>query len=226
MGFQKQIIATVDTETCGLDKDMQVYDFGYVIHDKNGTVLAENHGLIEEVYTDPKKMMGAYYAGKTFSHYAGMLDGNEISLKSWDTVAAEFAGHCEEFGVNVFAAYNLGFDSRAIKLTTEYLNKGKFLPYSMRTLCLWRFACETIFRSQNYYALADQEGWKTPGDNYMTSAETAYRYLKPDWNFDEDHTALSDARIETQIAAKCFGRKKKVPYNLGTGEGWRLAQPA
>lgn len=224
--FEKQIIATVDTETCGLGKNMQIYDIGYVIHDKQGKVLAENHGLIEEVYTDAKKMMGAYYAGKTFTHYAGLLDRSEIRLKSWEQMVSEFAGHCEEHGVNVFAAYNLGFDARAIKLTTELLSGSKFMPYKMRTLCLWRFACETIFRSQNYYALARQEGWQTPKGNYQTSAEVAYRYLKPDWKFIEDHTALSDARIEAQIAAKCFGRKKKIPYDLGTGGGWRLAQPA
>jgi len=227
MPFEKKIIATIDTETCGLGNKMQVYDFGYVIHDKQGNVLAENHGLIREVFTDAKQMMGAYYSAKVFTHYAELLDAGTIHLHSWNDMAQQFADDCEEHKVNVFAAYNLGFDTRAIKITSEALGRTKkFLPYNMQTLCLWRFACETIFKSNNYYALARQEGWQTPAGNYMTNAECAYRYLKPDWRFVEDHTALSDARIETQIAAKCFGRKKAVPYDLGTGAGWRIAQPS
>jgi hypothetical protein len=224
MAFQKKIIATVDTETCGLGKHMDVYDFGYVIHDKKGAVLVENHGLIEEVYTDPKKMMSAYYAGKTFSHYARMLDQNEIKLKPWAQMQAEFAAHCEEFGVNVFAAYNAGFDTRAIGQTNEKLASKKFMPYKMDLLCLWEFACTTIFKSENYRALARQEGWISKAQNFQTTAERAYQYLAPDWKFVEDHTALSDARIETFVAAKCFSRKKRVPYNE-LGGSWQKAQP-
>jgi hypothetical protein len=225
MAFQKLIIATTDTETCGLGKAMQVYDYGYVIHGKDGKTLVENHGLVEEIYTDAERMMGAYYAKKSFSHYPRMLDRNEISLKPWAQLQAEFAGHCEEFGVNVFSAYNAGFDMRAIKITNELLGKGKkFLPYNMRTLCLWEFACTTIFKSENYRALARQEGWVSDKGNFQTTAERAYQYLAPSWKFVEDHTALSDARIETFVSAKCFSRKKRVPWGE-MGGSWQKAQP-
>lgn len=226
MPFEKKIIAVTDTETCGLGNKMLTYDLAYVIADKQGNVLAENHGLIEEIFTDPKQMKSAYYSGKTFSHYAPMLDRGEIRLKPWAQMQAEFVADCEAHGVNVFAAYNASFDIRAIGLTNRVLGaEGKFLPYKMDTLCIWRFACETIFQSANYYALAQQQGWKSEAGNFVTNAECAYRYLKPEWDFVEDHTALSDARIENVILEKCFSRKKKVPYNVGSGGAWQIAQP-
>lgn len=222
--FDKIVVATVDTETCGLGKDCIVYDIGYVIHDKKGNVLTENHALIKEIFTNATRMMGAFYAKKTFTHYAPYLDSNTISLQSWQDFANQFAADCEEHKVNVFAAYNARFDTRAIKQTATLLGANKFLPYKMDLLCIWKFACQTIFQSENYYALARQEGWISAAGNFKTSAEVAYRYLAPAWDFVEDHTALSDARIEKDILAKCFSRKKRIPYNE-LNSCWQEAQP-
>ena len=116
------------------------------------------------------------------------------------------------------------FDIGAIQATTKLLGAGKFLPYNMRKLCIWEFACTTIFQSENYRALARQEGWITTAGNFQTSAEIAYRYLAPNWKFIEDHTALSDAEIETMILAKCFSRKKRIPWDE-MGGSWQKAQP-
>ena len=41
-------------------------------------------------------------------------------------------------------------------------------------------------------------------------------------DFIEDHTALSDAIIETQIMAACFAQKKRIPYGIINAQPWRI----
>lgn len=65
-------------------------------------------------------------------------------------------------------------------------------------------------------------GWVSPAGNIKTGAEFAHRYCSGDYSFIEDHTALSDARIETFIMAECFKLKKRVPYGKINGSPWRI----
>mgnify|MGYP003692197829 CR=1 FL=1 len=64
----KNVILTLDTETADLSGN--VYDLGYIIHDKDGNQLTSYNALVSEIFTQPKIMMGAFYAKKLFSHYA------------------------------------------------------------------------------------------------------------------------------------------------------------
>ena len=81
MSISKTAFATLDTETVGLEG--HVYDIGYCIHDKRGNIALERNWLVEENFTNPKKMMGAFYAGKHFTHYARMLQDGLIRLTPW-----------------------------------------------------------------------------------------------------------------------------------------------
>ena len=50
--INKLALLTIDTETVGLHG--HVYDVGYIIHDKKGTIAVERNWLVEENFTDPK----------------------------------------------------------------------------------------------------------------------------------------------------------------------------
>ena len=71
----KNVILVIDTETVGLEG--HVYDMGWVITNKRGEILAERNWLVLENFTNPQRMMGAFYAGKTFTHYAPMLQAGD-----------------------------------------------------------------------------------------------------------------------------------------------------
>ena len=217
----KKIIMVLDTETADLTG--AVYDVGYTITTKAGTILVERNWLVEEIFTDAKRMMGAFYAGKIFTHYARMLQNGDIALTSWNTIIAEIAADCINYNVNVIAAYNLAFDRRVMASTHAMLGgTGKILPYAMDQLDLWRFACETKLSQQTYRNLALDLGWVSAAGNIKTGAEYAYRFCAGNWGFIEDHTALSDAIIETHIMAECFKTKKTIPYNKVGGQPWRI----
>ena len=220
----KSIIATIDTETCGL-KD-PVYDVGWQIHDKAGNLISEFHALVEEVFTNPDRMTRAHFARKVFSDYAPMLDQQVIRLRPWAEIVEELRAAVLDHDVNVVAAYNLGFDQRALGLTHRLLgNTGPILPRPAKSLDLWQFACEVLLNNRNFKRMATENGWISPAGNFRTNAEVAFRFLTGNATFEEDHTALSDANIERQIAAACFAKKKRIPYEIKNAQPWKIVNP-
>ena len=224
MTIQAKQFATLDSETVGLYGD--VYDLAWAIHNKRGDIVAERNWLVRETFTNPKKMMGAFYAGKLFSHYAPMLERGDVTMASWSDIIAQLHKDIEEFGVNVIAAYNAGFDLRVIAQTHADLDgEGEAIPSHIDVLDIWQFACETKLSQKQYRQIALDQGWISPAGNIKTGAEFAFRFCSGDLAFIEDHTALSDVRIEVQILAECFRQKKSVPYNIINASPWRIVNP-
>jgi len=211
MPFEKNKIMVLDTETADLNG--HVYDVGYTVTDRNGNIETQYNALVDEIFTDADKMMGAFYAKKLFSHYAPMLDRGEISLAPWATIIGKMRADILAHGVTTLSAYNLAFDRRVMRHTNKLLGGTPIFQSPVKQLCIWRFACETKLNTRLYKDLARQMGWVSNAGNLKTGAEYAYRFCRGDWGFIEDHTALSDAQIETAILADCFATKKRIPYN-------------
>jgi hypothetical protein len=170
-------------------------------------------------------MMGAFYAGKIFSHYIPELDEQKIRIKDWAYIVDQINTVIADFDVETIAAYNLGFDSRVMGGTHRDLgNTGKVLERKLNMLDLWQFACEAKLNTNKYRKTATEQGWITPAGNIRTGAEFAYRYIFDDHNFIESHTALHDAQIETEIMERCFKTKKKIPYGIINAHPWRIVQ--
>lgn len=223
MKIKKLMIGLGDTESATLRDS--VYDVAYCIMDKKGNIALEKNWLVEEVFTNKKLMTKAYYADKYFSVYPKMLSDGKIKLRPWLEIIAEMNKDFEEHGVSVFAAYNAGFDLRALQNTHEQLGyTGNVFNADYKTLCIWQFGCEAKLTQKSYARMARRLGWVSDKNNIMTNAEKAYRYCSGDLSFVEDHTALSDARIEVEILAECFRQKKKIPYNVIDKMPWRMVQ--
>ena len=219
MTIPTKSIMVLDTETCDLKG--HVYDVGYTITNRRGLIRQNRNWLVEEIFTDASKMMGAFYARKLFTHYAPMLQAGEIEITPWAEIVKTMQADVEAYGVNVLAAYNLGFDRRVMRQTNELLGSGPILP-KLDQLDIWQFACETKLSQKAYRKIALSQGWVSPAGNIKTGAEFCFRYVGGDWAFVEDHTALSDVRIEVEILADCFRQKKPVPYNVINGAPWRI----
>jgi hypothetical protein len=217
----KNIIAIADTETIGL-WPKYIYDFGYVIQDKEGNKLFEASHLIEEVVTDAKIMMGAFYAGKMFTHYLPLVDAGMIDIRPFSYVYDEFLQACSDYGVNVLAAYNLGFDLRALKETKKYLGYKNHMQGNYKLLDVWQFACQVLLNRPTYKKMATDNKWISKAGNFRTNAEVAHRYTSGNIEAVEAHTALCDARIEGEILTKCYQQKKPVPYGIFDGSPWRI----
>lgn len=217
----KNTYCVLDTETCDLTGS--VYDVGYVICDRYGNTIREYNALTREVFTDAKRMMGAFYAGRIFTHYADMLQTGAIRLVPWQEIIARLNSDIFDFNVNIICAYNAGFDFRVMKATHEMLGfSGYVLDQPAKMLDLWQLACETKLRQTDYIRMALENGWTSPQGNIRTGAEYAFRYITRNAEFAEDHTALSDARIEAAILAECLRQKKRIPYGIVNSSPWRI----
>ena len=220
----RNIILTLDTETADLSGN--VYDVGYIIHDRAGNVLTKFNALVEEIFTQPKIMMGAFYAKKLFSHYSLMLNRADIKMQSWQFIIDRLRSDIELYNVSTIAAYNIGFDMRAMNQTHRALtDESKVLESPCKILDIWQFACEVKLNNRNYKRIAESLGWVSPKGNIKTGAEFAYRFCSGDHGFIEDHTALSDCVIEVEILRQCFATKKTIPYGKYNAAPWRIVNP-
>ena len=224
MTITKKSIMVLDTEACDLAGN--VYDVGYTITNRKGEVLSTFNALVLEIFTDASKMMGAFYAKKLFTHYAPMLNRSEIALMPWADIVAQIRYDMALYNVNVVSAYNLGFDRRVMRQTDALLRGGNgqnpIVENGVELLDIWQFACETKLSQVTYKELARSRGWVSAKGNIRTGAEYAYRFCSGDHGFIEDHTALSDALIETDILAACYACKKTVPYGIINAQPWRI----
>lgn len=223
---------TLDTEATGLYDDARCFDLGYVISNRRGVIL-ERRFLVEEILTDRAIMLGAMHSkewrsmmgGKLFTHYIPDLNAGRVSLTPWREIVATLRDDMRSHNVDVFTAYNLDYDARILRQTNRAIvGHGKVLDYRPDLLDLWLFSCVTVCNRPTYHTLADARGWRSNAGNVRTNAEKVYAYLSGDFDFIEEHTALEDARIETEILQRLLAAKKTIPYNRLESHPWRFAQ--
>ena len=235
--MKQKTFLVADTETTGVNHKAIVFDFGYVICTRT-KILVERSFLIRESITNPKIMLGAFYdetwralfGGKIFSIYLPRVASGEMKIYSWRDVVETLRDDMRTHNVEVFSAYNLDFDRRALGKTQHRLCEGgRILEYKPQQLCLWQFACDTVCNTQLYHDVArrmgQDAGWITPNGNVRTTAEKTYAFLTGEFNFIKEHTALADAQIETVILQRLLAKKKIIPYDsIHTSSPWRRAQ--
>lgn len=77
---------------------------------------------------------------------------------------------------------------------------------------LWCIACERLININKYRNFCLERDLVTASVVYFkSSAETSFQYLMNNYDFIEDHTALSDAIIESQILTKALKKGKVEP---------------
>lgn len=203
-----------------------VYDMGWTVV-KDGNIIAERSFAISDTFNKRDMMNSAYYAAKLPQYYAGMrMDDSgawkiATFLEAWQVLTQDIKAN----DVRKVWAYNARFDMLALRNTLETYSNGfvpgyRLLPYGVRFADIWDYA-SNITSTKKYVRWCLANGYTTEKGNPSTSAETVYRYLTTDTAFIEDHTALSDARIENAILTAAHRRKAKTRHSMG--QGWRDA---
>lgn len=214
-----------------------IYDIGWVIAHRDGTIVEKKQFLIAETFAVPSVFNTAYYKEKR-PLYLEMIRKGEIAVLPWEAVMKEFITDLET--VDYVGAFNSMFDfCKALPFTELYINKLYSDDYydwekTQHRICsnivnnlpsrrnpnfdeksfhfrgkeyplfdIWGMACDRLLNRVAYKNLCLDLGMITnSGDFFKTSAESSYRYLREEYDFDEAHTALADAEIETYILSK------------------------
>ena len=91
----------------------------------------------------------------------------------------------------------------------------RFRGESFPLFDLWGLSCEHLLNNDEYKGMCKDNGWySASGKYYKTSAEAAYRFVSKELDFDEAHTALDDAEIESVLLRHIM---KKKASNLSIG---------
>ena len=225
---RKKYIMILDVETTNNDmtskfNDGLVYDIGFTVADKNGKVYAKRSFVIAEIFDWTELMSTAYYKNKLPIYYDRLAKGLMKKVSIWEA-RKRVNKAIKIFNIKEVYAYNANFDNTTLNNTIRYITSSSvrwFLPYGINVCCIWHIACQVlgIQKTFQYENIRNEKG------NLLTSAERMFAYIDQNEEFEEEHTGLADALIETQILARCFKSHKKIDKNINRA-CWRIPQKA
>lgn len=212
---RKTYYLVVDVETADKVESPLVYDLGYAVCDRKGTIYEKGSFVINNIfYGYNEKMQTAYYAEKLPQYYDGIEKG-EWQPTNLSNAREIIKQVIKKYNVKMVLAYNAYFDRNALNNTMAKLTNLKyFFPYGTEFGCIWSMACQVLCCQKSYLKWAIDNGFVSPSGNIKTSAETVYAYLSGQKDFQEQHTGLADVEIETYIFAQCMRQHKKLKKEI------------
>lgn len=210
-------VAIIDTETT---KNNMVYDLGVaILNTSNGEIVDTMNAIVAETFGDVAAMRTAYYASK-IPQYLAAIDAGELEVLAFSDCFKRFGALLAAHGVRSVWAYNMAFDFKALNRTISELSNGFvgcFFPDDVKCYDLMSSAINLVGNTRRYQSWALKHGYVTPTGRARATAETMYRFVTSNDEFIEDHTALSDALVESDILAHLVTKKSGYKKH---GEKW------
>lgn len=227
---RKKYIIILDVETTnnqigvkGAPNDGLVYDLGFTVADKQGNVYAKRSFAIKEIFDWKELMDTAYYKNKLPKYYEKIRKGEMKKVSIWEA-RKSIKSAMEYFNITEVYAFNANFDYTTLNNTVRYLSGSAcrwFFKYGTKICDIWHIACQTLGLQKTF----QWENVRNANGNLITNAERMYAYLSQNFDFEEEHTGLADALIETQILARCFKTHKSIDKSINRA-CWRIPQQA
>lgn len=199
------------------------YDLGYLVANREGEILCEHSFANSDVLFNTQLMNSAYYANK-LPQYMNSLNEDWTVATTFD-IWQQFKRDIAAYNVRDIWAYNVRYDMTIGNATIRQMSNGfvqYFTPYKTRYRDIWDYAGSLICNTPKYVRWCYANGFVSDKGNPHTTAETVYRYLHNELDFVEQHTALSDCRIELDILLTAFKRHNRKARKT-KGQGWRDA---
>lgn len=92
----------------------------------------------------------------------------------------------------------------------------RFRGKTYKLFDVWGLACQHLINNDEYRDMCYENQWNTASGKYFkTSAEVVFRYCTKDLEFEEAHTGIDDAEIETFLFSLIMKKtKNKVPFGI------------
>ena len=193
-------IVVFDTETTSLEKPF-CYNVGYIIADLDGNVFCKKDFVVEQVWHNPMLFTTAYYADKR-ELYVSRMKGKKATMEKFGYIMQEMIRDFKAYNVELAFAYNSPFDKSVFEFNCEWFKcNNPFDNIEIRDIM--NFVHTFIAFREEYQAFCETNELFTESGNYSTSAETLFRYIAQNLEFEEEHTALADSLIEFEILRTC-----------------------
>lgn len=195
-------IVVFDTETTSLEKPF-CYNIGYVIADiESGNVLVKKDFVVEQVWHNPMLFTTAYYSDKR-EIYVSRMKGKKAIMEKFGYICQEMIRDFKAYDIQLAYAYNSPFDVKVFEWNCEWFKCNN--PFdNIEIKDIMCFVHRFIAFTEDFQAFCDKNSLYTESGNYSTSAETLFRYISQNLEFEEEHTALADSLIELEILRTCI----------------------
>lgn len=218
----KMKIMVLDTETCNLEQSEQVkrgnnltYNIGWsIVAPADGEVYEQKSYVVEEIFFgEATRMASCYYANKIPQYLVGIFSG-EYTVASLFTILVDIIKTCRKYNVVAICAHNAAFDVDALNTTVRYLTGLDYIKALPQGIEIWdsmKMANSIFGKRPTYRKFCEENGFMTKHatPRPRLTAEVLYRFITQDVKFEEEHTALADVVIETEIILACYRSHKK-----------------
>ena len=223
---RKKYIMVLDTETTNNNMESKfndglVYDIGFTIADKKGNIYAKRSYAVKEIFDWKELMDTAYYKNKLPKYYEKLAKGEMKKETIWN-IRKAIKTAMEYFNITEVWAFNANFDLTTLNNTVRYLSGSGcryFFKYGTEICDIWHVACQTLGLQKTF----QWENIRNTKGNLITNAERMFGYIIQDETFEEEHTGLADAEIETKILARCLASHKSIDKKINRA-CWRIPQ--
>ena len=183
MNFFRHYYLIVDVEATGAQR---VADFGAVVIDRKGNVVASLGVLIEGIYGKADFHWALGNPKHTLAKYRGMMASGQRAIAS-PAFVNRWLAEINAVYNPVLTAYNIGFDWGKCRNTD--IDLGIFA----QRFDLMMAAKTVIVPMPEYEEACYDNDWFTAGGKLSSKADHVARFLDPTLPA-EPHTALEDAR--------------------------------
>ncbi len=209
-------LIVLDTETTNSIDEPLMYDIGWIVTDRNGTIYESHSYVVAEIFLDKELMTSAYFADKIPMYWEQIKNG-ERKLAKFNTIFKAFRKSASANKVTKFFAHNMRFDYRSTNLTQRYLTSSKFryfFPYNAEICDTLKMARQVLKNDTDYDNFCWNNQYLTKRNVKRYTAEIIYRFISNNNQFEEEHTGLADVLIEKEIMRYCFQKMENVKIHL------------
>lgn len=193
-------IVVFDTETTDLKKPF-CYNVGYLIADGDSReILLRREFCAEQTWSNLQLFQSAYYADKR-PLYVNRMRQRKIVLDKWGYIMQQMKRDFAAFEVAGAYAYNSPFDETVFNYNCDWFKTQN--PFDNIPIFDIRGYVHQFLVDETFKKFCEDNEYFTESGNYSTTAETLFRYISGDYNFNEEHTALADSEIEFEILMNC-----------------------
>lgn len=227
MDKRRHYILVLDTETANTIvedngklnmRDVLAYDFGWAVVDKSGNIYETQSFVNRDIFVYEREMMQSAYYHDKIPRYIEDIQSGARKMADLYEIRQAILDTIERWNIDTIAAYNARFDENALKRTQSWVTKSKyryFLPFdAVEWWDIQKAAHDVITKMPTYKAFADANNLYTKTGRIRENAESIYRFISGQHDFEESHTGLEDVLIEAKILAYCFRQHKAMRLRL------------
>lgn len=206
-------IMIFDTETTSLDKPF-CYNVGYqIVSTETREILVARDYVVEQVWHNLPLFQSAYYADKR-PIYVARMRAHKVVMDKFGYICRQMNRDIKQYEVSHAYAYNSSFDDKVFTFNCDWYKCSN--PFDTVQIHDIRGYAHKFIVNEDYLAYCEEHELFTETGNYSTTAEAVYRYISGEDDFNEEHTALHDSEIETDILFYTIDKGANIEVNEPT----------